>query len=265
MGPASGLGAPERYRVYDGRIYLFASDECRSAFDANPAGYIDRIEPRPAAAPSGQQRAALLLDKALKAMGVIAQAKDIAIVASLPPGAAGSVYVREVTWSAVFPDRLRIERNYEGWGKDADAVSSSEGTYSSPDGMVPHRPAQHAAVLESLRRHPVWLARQWKESGAVAWWAGLTRSGTASLDRVMIWLDGAVSELCIDPAGRIIALSFRDRGPGGRIGWIEHRYSAFKEAGGAILAHHRETSFEGKALPGQTQVVTAVRINSGGK
>lgn len=42
MGPLSGAGALERWKVYQGRIWVFASEGCRNSFEKNPAAYLDQ-------------------------------------------------------------------------------------------------------------------------------------------------------------------------------------------------------------------------------
>lgn len=40
MGPLAGLGNPDRFLVHEGRIYIFASDGCRSSFQKAPARFL---------------------------------------------------------------------------------------------------------------------------------------------------------------------------------------------------------------------------------
>ena len=69
MGPSSGLGSPDRWTVYDGRVWLFASDGCRKGFLAAPERFAESqapLEPFDAAA---AERGAAWLARAVEAHG----------------------------------------------------------------------------------------------------------------------------------------------------------------------------------------------------
>jgi len=56
MGPLSGKGSAERFAVHQGRIYVFASDQCLATFNAAPDRFTDRVGlPEPPASPSSRR------------------------------------------------------------------------------------------------------------------------------------------------------------------------------------------------------------------
>ena len=65
MGPGSGRGSPSRFAVHDGRIYVFASDQCREAFLKAPEKFLDPDEPAPADDAAARAAGAALVEKAV--------------------------------------------------------------------------------------------------------------------------------------------------------------------------------------------------------
>lgn len=47
MGPPGGVCSPDRWLVHEGRIYLFASDSCRSSFARDPGRFLVDADPEP--------------------------------------------------------------------------------------------------------------------------------------------------------------------------------------------------------------------------
>ena len=41
MGPLSGIADPDRWIVYEGRIYIFSSRECQNGFLKTPERYLE--------------------------------------------------------------------------------------------------------------------------------------------------------------------------------------------------------------------------------
>ena len=71
MGPPVS-GNPDLYSVYQGRIYIFGSGECKTRFDATPAKYLESenvTQPKAAFTPEASKKGQVLVEKAVAAMG----------------------------------------------------------------------------------------------------------------------------------------------------------------------------------------------------
>src|ERR1700730_12383066 len=70
MGPPV-TGDPALYTVYQGRIYIFGSGECKKRFEAAPAHYLEtegEVKPK-AVTPDALKKGQALIEKAVAAMG----------------------------------------------------------------------------------------------------------------------------------------------------------------------------------------------------
>ena len=68
MGPPTGAN-PSDYFVFEGKIYIFGSDECRKRFIASPQKFIPRPAPAMPAGPAAAAAGREVLEKAVAAMG----------------------------------------------------------------------------------------------------------------------------------------------------------------------------------------------------
>src|SRR5882724_897289 len=71
MGPPV-RGNPDLYTVYQGRIYIFGSGECKTRFDATPAKYLESesgAQPKVPLTPDALKKGQALIEKAVAAMG----------------------------------------------------------------------------------------------------------------------------------------------------------------------------------------------------
>ncbi len=69
MGPLSGAGDPSRVEAWNGRLFLFASDECRRAFLAAPAAFVEPAPEVRSAQDPGRPGGELLRGKAARWLG----------------------------------------------------------------------------------------------------------------------------------------------------------------------------------------------------
>ena len=69
MGPLSGEGRTDLFGVHDGRIYIFASEACRTTFLANPDNLLEKPDAVAAGGRDADRRGRALLDQAIDAIG----------------------------------------------------------------------------------------------------------------------------------------------------------------------------------------------------
>lgn len=68
MGSLSGAGNPDRYYVFDWRIYIFASEQCRNGFKAAPEKHLEAPDAPPSGTPAELRRGRELVALALKGL-----------------------------------------------------------------------------------------------------------------------------------------------------------------------------------------------------
>src|SRR5215510_10496247 len=77
MGPLSGVGSTNIHAVHDGRIYIFASQQCRNGFLAAPDKLIEHDDPPLAASREAEQRGRALLELVVERMGGAARVDSV--------------------------------------------------------------------------------------------------------------------------------------------------------------------------------------------
>ena len=266
MGPGT-QGDPDLYWVYKGRIYLFGSPACVTAFKAAPESF---LEPEPApltktASAESVQKGRALLEKAVEAMG--GAAKIDALTSYQEKGATSrrtqqGVAEMKTALYVVYPDKVRQERAFP-FGTIANVVSASEGFYAMPRNTGDMADEQRAVFLNQYRRALLPILRARKSAGFAAAATGAGKSGETSLEQVAVSFEGVTAVLGIDPAtGRVHTLSYRGRGPGGAFGDIVQTFSDFRAVEGLTLPFKTAATFNGEAEASLSSTVESVVLNA---
>ena len=269
MGPGS-RGNPDLWAVHDGKIYLFASDDCQRAFKANPAKFFEpRIEPL-TVTPESAARAKALLAKAVDAMGGAAKVDGVTslqLAGTWPGNNADGEFPQSLT--VVFPDRVRFDQSAV-----ANGVSATLSFVVSPADSFVHMirgdrrqtfrmlPPTQAERMKAVKRHPLWVLRARNTPGFVATATGTGKVGERAVELVTAEFDGLRVTLAIEPVnGQVLRLSYLDRGPDG-FGIFDESFSDFRAVDGLTLPLATAATIDGKQNPqrcfkGQTLVVNA--------
>jgi len=262
MGPLTGPGSPDRWFVHDGRIYIFASEACRSSFTSNPENHIDRPDAAPAGTEVEKRRVAELIARALAAFGgarnVDALRSWRASIAGTAKGNSGPVETLDSV-AVLFPGRYR--RDY-AWGqfRASDAVSGAEGFRSENQTAWPMEAFERDYTERLFLRHPLVLLQARRDPEFRAFAAGRQKLGDRDVEWLTAGLRGATSRLAIDlETGRVLAVAFRGRA--GSLGDIVRTYSDFREADGLTLPFTTELSFNGKPMPSAKRTYTSIELN----
>jgi len=266
MGPLAGKGAPDRFCVFDGRVYIFASEQCRTAFQKDPPKFLEPDDVAPAANDAARTRGVALLEKALAALGgaekvdalkslQISRVKRTAKTGADSKPAGESVEKWKLT--VAFPNSFRIDQSWDDWdsfrvmirgkgGADGDAFFVGETT---PPEVL--HPTARREMWRDLLRQPLVLLRHRREPGFLAV-AGEKRTvAGVEAEELNIHYSGTTTTLSVDVAGRIVAVGYRGRGPQFWFGAVEHRLSDFVEIGGLTLPRRRALVFDGKEPSGE--------------
>lgn len=256
MGALSGLGDPDRYTLHDGRIYAFASGECKKAFMDHPAAYVDTDDAPPAGSAADEEKARGLLSQALEGFG---GAAAVDAVSSLHTKLKVVYHrgPREVvgTNEAVvgFPDRYRFVESWGAW-QGGHGFAGGDGFRFSGAEAWPVRSAELAAMRRDLYHEPLVLLKLRGETGFKAVAAGPGKVGDTAVELVDVGLSGVTTRLAVDPkSGRVLEASFRGRTPKG-LGQVSKTFSDFRKQNGLTLPHAIVIRYDGgpPADPGLT-------------
>ncbi len=237
MGPLSGVGSPDRFLVHDGRIYIFASDQCRNGFKAAPEKHIEADDPPPTGSEANLARGQELVQRALVGFG---GATKVDAITSLElkrvrTYQADGADKEQATYSRViFPDQFRLEDIWHT-GSSADFVRGDRGYRAEGDQAWPMDEIVRREFLKTFRRNPLVLLKARKESGFRAVAAGRGQVGDQEVEWLAIGLGGSTNTLGIDATtGRVHSVRYRGRAPSA-IGDVQRTFSDFREVDGLIV------------------------------
>ncbi|HEV3467837.1 MAG TPA: hypothetical protein VG148_00840 [Pyrinomonadaceae bacterium] len=263
MGPTV-QGNPDLYAVHAGRIYLFGSPACLTAFKARPERF---LETEAAAAPASEEaraRGRALLERAVEAAGGAARLDGLvsyqerATVGARTPQGTGEIKTALVV---VYPDRVRQERTLP-FGRIATVLTPGGGFFVLPRGVGEITDVQRAEYEKLFSLSPLAILRARRAAGFTAAAAGAGKAGEAAVELVDVAFGGVRARLGVDPAtGRVLSLSYRGRGDQGAFGQIVRTYSDFRDAGGLTLPFKTAGTFDGEPDPAQSSTVESIVIN----
>ncbi len=169
MGPLSGIGDADRFAVWNERIWLFASDQCRTGFLKAPEKLQPIDEAPPAADDAAKAAGQALLEQAAAALGdlqALDQLKGVQIHQLLKTTSAGTDWhgTRDV-WFA-FPDSYRFEEAWSGKGY-GHAIAGTTATRFEPNARQVLGKVSTTAVQREAARHPLWIVKNRRQLLAV--------------------------------------------------------------------------------------------------
>ncbi len=263
MGPASGKGDAARWLVHDGRIWIFASESCRSAFARDPAAHLEPDEAPPEGGDAERAEGLRWLDRAVAAVGGAATLdalRSLRLAYEQPSGTPGLTTTTDLSWG--FPGRFRRHREHGGRWPETHVLTPDDAFTRTAEGVEALHPAARRELERAALRNPVVLLRARREPGFVALHAGATKVGEAAAVGVELWVDGLRATLALDPeGGRPLALLYRGRTSTGAFGRVEDRLSDWRVVDGLWLPHRRDVLHAGAALvPGGVRL-TAAAVN----
>ena len=261
------IGNPSNYVVHDGKIYIFASDNCRALFIKAPAKYM----PRPAA-PLPTDTAAVargreLLEKAAAAHGGAALDTATSYVetsTTIQQRPTGDVAITTKNmWQ--FPGLARSERTLPlaaGPLTVATLLTPAGGWGLSDGRSRPALAAMMPALELTLGRQLVPLLRQRQDPATrVAALPAATVAGV-HVDRVRVVRGGLDLTLNIDPASsRVHSTSFVDRNEQGEVGEIVILYDNFRTVDGVTVPFIENALFNGGPNPALSRTLETAALN----
>jgi YHS domain-containing protein len=274
MGPQIN-GNPDLYSVYQERIYIFGSGDCKKLFDAAPEKY---LEPAPEkvfiATPEAVQKGQALIEKAVAAMG--GAAKIDGLTSLQETGVAVALQQQKETeykliTTRLFPDYVRQEQA-RVFGATAAAIID---VHSANESFVLFKtdtrsdlrslsPAARADVMKQTRMTPLEVLRARKQANFKAAFIGSEKAGDTAVEQVAVMFDGIGLRLGIEPSsGHIVSLAYRGRNRStGEIGEIKRTYSDFRAVDGLTQPFKTSGSFNGQPDLAQSYRIETLTLNA---
>jgi YHS domain-containing protein len=268
MGPLSGLGAPDRYAVHEGKIYIFASDGCRKGFLSAPDKMLDPDDPKPDARPNALERGQRLIDHALAGLG---GAEKVDAVRTYQRTIAtererdGNTIKTTQRLTLALPDGVRSD--YRAGDYVSFSVATPAAAYFDENGQ---RRPMHAQQRRAMRRDylhrnvlAILQSRTRPDCAAAHIGKGTVTIGgeEVRVEYVDVWVDNTLNRLGIDPqTGRILSLAYRGHGPNVTYEPIEKVFSDFRDVDGLTLPFASTLWVDGESS-GETTTLTSVTIN----
>ena len=265
MGPLSGRGSPDRWVVFESRIYVFASESCRDKFKSEPDAYIDHADAPPTGNSVSQRRGRELIVLALAGFGGVDKVDAITNVHWETTTVFGQgekkTEMRQAA-TLVMPDQYRLDYSYGDFRESHQLTNGHLLEISAKDEVTPLPNDVYEFVRRRLYHEPLALLRARNESGFAA-----IADGKGEVDgQPVAWLKvgyaGATTKLGVDPqTGRILAAIYRGRAPS-KLGAICRTYSDFKPMeGGLILPQNWDVTYEGLPGDGPKPASRSVSVN----
>ncbi|MFN0137652.1 MAG: hypothetical protein ACKVS9_16225 [Phycisphaerae bacterium] len=266
MGPLSGYGRGDIYAVHDGRIYLFASKQCRESFLKAPEKLLEGDDAPPKRDAAAEKRGRELIDLAVKHAGgsQIDEIKTYQQRIGRTEKHGDKDYRVVNAMMFAFPDRVRLE---EWWDETTYGhVVVGESGFGFANKAVEDMPLvqqQVRAVRRMSNRTPIAILRARTRADFIAIADGSQTVGETSVERVTLYFDGCKMTLLIDPAnGRLLGLETRMRAPSMAIGDARITYVEERTVEGVTLPCAWRIEHDGKASDAPPTKLTTIEINA---
>lgn len=248
MGPFSGMGSPERFLVFDKRIYVFASDGCRESFKRAPKEFIELPNPAPTGTEEEMALGKAYVELALRGFGgkeKVDGLKTLEVLESHTYLQGGKEYVYPHRLTMRFPLEVRVEDDFGslyGFVVSGDKAAQFEKT----DQWL-LEPLVRDVARRQVLRYPLVMLKNRDSKDFVAIGRKDPPGGDAATIALDVSLHGATSRWRIEPkSGRVISVQFDARR--GINGKNRVDYSDFKEVDGLVLPHSRKIYFNEKEV-----------------
>lgn len=256
MGPLGSPCGVERWATHDGRIFLFASDQCRETFIKAPETFVERADAPAVGDDAARARGAALVDRIVRGMGGAERVDAVRTYRAetrkdeTHRGANGDVtWTNEHAWTIAFPASYREDQRWFSGASDSRyaTVSTPAAAFATgASGARDLHPQQRAAFERDFWRTPLALVKARRNAGFAAIDAGTATVDGKTLDLVTISHGGATTTFGVEPGtDRVLLARSRTRGPRLTIGDLETRFVEFREVNGVNVAVRAEATFDG--------------------
>jgi len=262
-------GNPSDYAVVDGKIYIFASDECHKKFVAAPAKYLERPAPPMSSAAADVRRGRAVIDRAVAAFGGDARLDAVENFVEttneeMTRGSQHATIAQTRTWR--FPGDVRLDQSATLGERSMkmSMVATSEGAWQIGGGgrVTPMRTAKEPpGVRDSGHLVLVILRHRNDSTFKVAALADADVDGTR-VERARV-VDGPVDVIVSvnKASGALHSLSYATRNGDGEIGEAAIVFGDFRDVSGLRLPFDERALFNGQADASLSRRIEDLKIN----
>ncbi|MBC8065160.1 MAG: hypothetical protein H7Y17_10045, partial [Chlorobia bacterium] len=248
MAELAGRGSTERYWIYKGKLFIFASDGCRTGFQSNPEGHIEKDDPKIQTTPAESKRGRELLDKAAKWSGIDGLGKmgSVAFLQeSVLKQGDQSYDVKGITRLSASGDYYDVT-TYNGAGY-ANQIQKGKAIEINSKGVADvHVPTWKRALERQRARNLAYLLIARKYKGMTVKFDGAA-NGIAS---VVANIDGSTSTLWIEEStGKVISQINKGRNRLGIIGDVQREFTEYQIKDGVTMPVAWTATFNGQDSP----------------
>ncbi|CAN5454654.1 hypothetical protein BH09PLA1_BH09PLA1_24450 [soil metagenome] len=261
MGPLNPGGPTDLYALHDGKIYIFASENCRQAFLTNAEAFLESDDPPPDVSDESIRRGRELLDQAVNAMGGAEKIDAIKTYDDKMYMVAGNDNAYNGLWIS-FPNSFcQKSKREERWWLMAAAADTA--WFDTNERFHPMASVQQRAFQREMSRLLLVIVKSRAQPTFVCSWTGPGEIENQAVEQVAVALNGATSTLMIDPkTGKILGETYRARGPNGFLGEAQFAYSDFQSFDGITLPITWKARFNGEYIAEHSGTLDEVHVNA---
>lgn len=264
MGPLSGTGSPDIRALWQGHLYLFASESCRRSFLEDPARLLLGDDPPVEGDAAALARGRQLLAQVLEALGGADRVDAVAVyrqgleVHQQQDGQDVDSGERLILG---FPGRVRVDEWSDCWRRTA--VVTPDDDFFVQDGVIEMADAQRRALERAALGTVLGLVHRRDAPDFVAASTGVGTLDGAPVEWLGLSVPGVTVTLGVDPrSGRVLGLRRRGRGPDATVGTLQEAYGDFRRVGGLLLPATRTARFDGAPFPARSCTFTLLQVQT---
>lgn len=260
MGPLSGLGSPSIFTIYKNKLYIFASQSCKSTFLRKGDDLLEEDDPIPTPSINEIEKGGGIIEKIINTMkGKEKTEEDISFELK---------YIKEneykgenvfsgETYSFNFPNMFRQD-SYWGNSKWSFIISDRKGLFEESSGRRPMVEAQVRAAKKTFSHKLLYLILRGKQNLVFAGNDSLVNSKKYFV--INIYSEGTSYKLLVDENYRVYSQTFKGRGPGLFIGKMEKFYTDYKIYDGYLYPATETVKFNGEVIPEMTATLENLKV-----
>lgn len=239
MGSLSGVGRVDLFATHNHRIYLFASEACRSGFLKAPDKLLLTSDQTPTGTDSQAAAAREMIARFLNAVGsaeTIAQLKSLKASASRPVKSGTTEYDHLREFTIAFPDRLRYHESWSGEYPFSQVANGEAAWFHDARGIRAMVPVQQRDMRSAFSQNYIGLIQLLQDPTRIAFAGTPVTVEQKTLNVFTVHARDRLRTLYQDPdTGRIVRLETRGHGPTMAVETLTFEYRDFQTLDGLTL------------------------------
>ncbi len=253
MGSLSGRGSTRWWTVHAGRVYVFASEGCRTGFLESPDDMLERDDQPPQFEPKPMELGLATLQQVITSMG---GAERIDAIQQYTESMSDVVtsgetrYDHQTTTTIDFTQRsMRLD---DSWNREtySQVFQGNRSFFEHSDQRRPMYENARAECRRAMNRHLLTVLKSRERPDfQVALLPG-NPEPTSDSRKLVVHFDGTTVELDIEPTVHLVqSLSYRGRVSGSRYGRVTRKLDKYQPVNGVMLPHMQSVYFQNSETP----------------